>query len=169
MKAKSIVIVVIVFAICVGILFLVPIYCAPRPNMSRTLTVNEIHECYTAIRILEDDQRKSLKEIIAKQATTENLNRTFTLLLQTNNLLPSPIGGRRTQVISPELVDAWGKPLEIRWREGSMNSRYSFLETNINSPVIIWSFGPNGTNNFGEGDDVVWFNASKRSNSTSQP
>lgn len=54
----------------------------------------------------------------------------------------------------PPLKDAWGNPLNLMWRSNALKSNVSDGLTKKNLPVLIWSSGPNGSNEYGRGDDV---------------
>jgi hypothetical protein len=64
-------------------------------------------------------------------------------LLLREELLDTP---HSRMAVAEELVhctlDAWGNPIKVRWTGGG---------------VELISFGPNGENNFGAGDDMVKF------------
>jgi hypothetical protein len=62
---------------------------------------------------------------------------------------------RTTEGVQPNVLDAWKQPLQMMARSNLLTvpnvSPALLLKTN---EVIIWSSGPNGSNEFGNGDDV---------------
>jgi hypothetical protein len=50
--------------------------------------------------------------------------------------------------------DAWGRPLNFMWHEDAVKSNASHALLKKSCSILIWSSGPNGTNEFGGGDDV---------------
>lgn len=55
----------------------------------------------------------------------------------------------------PIVLDGWGRPLQVIARDNLVNIRDASgpLLRKTNS-VVIWSFGRNGTNEYGNGDDI---------------
>lgn len=133
------------------------------PKMPREVTLDEIQQCYISIALLEHQSGQTLGQMMLHTAkTTGRINEGFTLLLRTNGLFPSIKHGIKSGTTSSELVDAWGRPLLFGWRDEMPDPQYNFLKTNVNMPLIIWSAGQNGTNEFGAGDDIVYPAASSR-------
>jgi hypothetical protein len=59
-----------------------------------------------------------------------------------------------TIVKASVMKDAWGQPLNFMWHEDAVKNNVCNALLKKNYPVLVWSSGPNGTNEFGDGDDV---------------
>ncbi len=58
-------------------------------------------------------------------------------------------------MVSYEKTDAWGNRFNIRIDETPINSITNVLSQSLNQiPIRIWSSGPNGINEDGNGDDI---------------
>lgn len=81
------------------------------------------------------------------------INKTLVTLLQarTNNL--RPLNGY--YVTNGVFHDAWGTPLLFALTNNATNSGLAPLVNGHPRPFVVWSAGPNRTNEFGSGDDVV--------------
>jgi hypothetical protein len=49
--------------------------------------------------------------------------------------------------------DGWGRPYNVEWRSNLVDVATSMLTWN-DFPLLIWSSGENGVNEYGEGDDI---------------
>jgi len=52
------------------------------------------------------------------------------------------------------VTDSWGKSLNFVWRDDAIRSNICDALLLKSLPVLIWSSGPNGSNEFGKGDDI---------------
>ena len=113
---------------------------------------------------LESDGQQSLKTILEIHKPTSDLNQDLASLINAEHLRldPNETTWSRYITASSKIVDSWGRPLQIRWREDLIGTNYISLKLSIDSPIIIWSLGPNGENNYGLGDDVVWKGQQKK-------
>lgn len=53
-------------------------------------------------------------------------------------------------------VDGWGNPLCIAWRSDISAKASTSLLKSIDLELLIWSSGPNGINEFGYKDDIIF-------------
>ena len=144
------------FAIlCVVIVAFLP---PPKGVINGPQTRTEIHLCYDVISYLEATRHKPLREIVGEAGTSGSLDAQLTSLINSNRDLLNPTAREfiRCSKDGSQLIDLWGRPLQVKWREGLAGSNYEFLKASTDSPVIIWSLGPDGENDFGRGDDVVF-------------
>jgi hypothetical protein len=49
--------------------------------------------------------------------------------------------------------DGWGRPYHVEWRSNLVDVATSMLTWN-DFPLLVWSSGENGVNEYGEGDDL---------------
>jgi hypothetical protein len=54
----------------------------------------------------------------------------------------------------PTMADAWGRALNFAWRSDAAGNIFPNVLLKKQFPVLIWSSGPNGSNEWGRGDDV---------------
>lgn len=57
-----------------------------------------------------------------------------------------------------QVVDVWGRPFHFAL-DGNRDNAVAFGDLRATSPVAVWSDGPNGLNEYGEGDDVTSWKA----------
>jgi len=69
------------------------------------------------------------------------------MVIITNTNIPAKV---KLSVIN----DAWGRPLNFMWHEDAVKSNVCSELLKKNYPILIWSCGSNGSNEFGKGDDV---------------
>ena len=74
----------------------------------------------------------------------------YKALVATNYLGQVSIAGAFADV----MLDAWGHRYHVRFDDAG-SGKITLNGTLINDSVAIWSDGPNGTNEFGGGDDVA--------------
>ncbi|HEY3854821.1 MAG TPA: hypothetical protein VGO67_10545 [Verrucomicrobiae bacterium] len=53
------------------------------------------------------------------------------------------------------LSDAWGRPLNFLWSDHARDAHVCDSLIRKNLPILIWSSGANGSNELGQGDDVI--------------
>ena len=128
-----------------------------KTNVSIINSINEIAQCYVAIKILENDLHKTISDLLANQPTTGNLNKDFAILMDKNRVQLGLTDGWAKNIQSAEVIDSWRRPLQFRWNKDLIGSQFDFLKTNVNCSLLIWSVGPNGLDENGFGDDVTYF------------
>ena len=148
--------------LCIVVISFLP---PPKGVVNGPQTRMEIRLCYNVISYLENIRHKPLRIIISEERISGNLDAQLASLLSSNRSLLNPTAQQflKCSKGSSQLVDLWGRPLQVAWREDLANSNYEFLKasTDTDSPVIIWSLGPDGKNDFGRGDDVLFRESAK--------
>jgi hypothetical protein len=67
----------------------------------------------------------------------------------------------RTGIRQPSYVernllrDPWQRPFNVAWRSALTNLENEYVLLFEGGDIAIWSSGPNGTNEYGAGDDLV--------------
>jgi len=120
----------------------------PASPKSRTLAI--INSVRFGITQMEVRQGIPIVELVRHST---NLNETITLLLLRNEIIERKLVSSNSFIC---VTDAWGTPLQVMFRNDLKNKANDFVlfRNNTNS-VIIWSSGPNKTNEYGRGDDVL--------------
>jgi hypothetical protein len=60
----------------------------------------------------------------------------------------------QTTNIGP-IVDGWGRPLNFEWYEEAAKQDVDAKLFLPRLPILVWSSGENGVNEFGRGDDII--------------
>lgn len=140
------------FVMVVGALFFVVLIagtCLKSPQPSPTaVTRYSLHTCHVGIKRAEAVSGKPI-EAQVRQYTNDSLalNREIcSLLLRVPDVAASVLISTDTP---PALIDGWGTPLncELRPRFGTNVFPQDFK-------ILMWSSGPNRSNEFRGGDDV---------------
>jgi hypothetical protein len=106
------------------------------------------------VRITVGHLGRRLEEILPKHSPEGiSLNASLVSLLTNHSILS--LGTRLTSAKEPtQFVDYWGQPLQIAWRDQMTNQNASPRLMLGSEPLIVWSVGPNGKNDYGNQDDV---------------
>jgi hypothetical protein len=122
------------------------LFVGPRPK-PEALTRFTIEECERA--------ELKVEEGIKRESLPTNLALAYYIVMKNSDgfkqgYIKLASNGDRS------VLDSWGRPLHFEYRSSHI------LTTNAPSPlltksnkVLVWSSGPNGSNEFGRGDDIV--------------
>jgi hypothetical protein len=105
------------------------------------------------VELLEQDHGTNIGAIIGTNMSGIDLNRRLAGAMVTNSwycCVAAITNG--TNVI---LVDAWGNPFVMYWKD-TTNSLLSKPLTGSTNALLIWSCGKDGRNDYGNGDDVTY-------------
>jgi hypothetical protein len=117
-------------------------------------TQSLIQECYYGIETLEAQHKLPLRRILADtQVQDGDLNQRVTRELCEARVVSS--SWDRIDTNSMHIIDYWGTPLLFYWPEDLSGKGASAKLTNYGAIISVWSAGANGTNEYGNGDDVV--------------
>lgn len=131
-------------------------YLAGRPIRTRTtITLSHIAEILTDIDLLGQAGKRQLLQAVETGPDSFTMNQKVGALLKLS-------GGKEitaARLLSGDglFQDAWGTPLLFM---PTNSTSYQLLNPDLKGksrPVVVWSAGPNKTNEFGNGDDVVSF------------
>jgi hypothetical protein len=62
----------------------------------------------------------------------------------------------KSAILNSLLKDGWGRPLNVDAATNFLSPQDSRWTTLTQSGIVVWSNGPNGTNDSGRGDDILW-------------
>jgi hypothetical protein len=121
----------------------------PSPAASRAIILNLYHN----IGAIENDLHVHLDQLMSSNSMIPweeglSFERKLDVIFAMRGI-DSPANKASSK--TPCFPDAWGTPLHF---EIVTNSTYQ-QEASVRSRLRIWSSGPNGSNEFGNGDDVV--------------
>lgn len=80
-----------------------------------------------------------------------SLEQAFSFTVNNPQRLPDELPVAHSSI----LTDAWGSPLIFMWRKEAVQRRASESLLSGPGPVLVWSAGPNRSNELGYGDDVI--------------
>jgi hypothetical protein len=113
-----------------------------------------IAECYDGIEMLEVKRKMPLRLILAaNSAQTGDLNQQITRELYNAKVIGADWD--RIDTNTMHIIDYWGRPLCFSWPDDIGGKGPLTKLTNTAVRIIVWSLGANGTNEYGNGDDVV--------------
>ena len=124
----------------------------PKP-----LTEYFIHTIYVSVRFIEDDRQMPIKAIIAGEQANgaeKDLNVIITTVLTLQIEFTNP--KLFTTNHPPRFADAWGMPLIMAWKDEATVIEGPTKAMAVHDNLIIYSVGPNGIDEKGQGDDV-WY------------
>jgi hypothetical protein len=111
-------------------------------------TINSINGLYLCIRILELDSHRPITDLL--QGHNLNLNEQITADLRSKSYFAGiPISSNGLEVL-----DDWQNPFVIMWKADFAEGKLASGLAREDGTILIWSVGPNGSNEFGFGDDV---------------
>jgi hypothetical protein len=107
---------------------------------------------------LEDSEQRQFVSTLKTNCDSLSINKTLVAFLRasTNNLRSL----NDFDLSNGVFHDSWGTPLQFALTNNATNMGLAPLVAYNNSrdnprPFVVWSAGPNRTNEFGSGDDVV--------------
>jgi hypothetical protein len=93
----------------------------------------------------------------SNEAAGLSLNKVFKGMQSYPGCLPEDlIANKRVEFTTnlDEIKDGWGNPILFMWRSSAQTGLISEGLLRKQFPVLIWSCGKNGSNEYGHGDDV---------------
>jgi hypothetical protein len=145
----------------VGLLLFGMLYNPITPAPSAQ-TRNQLAQAELALRILEMDKPGYLERLTATAIGSQSTYGLWLKLIDGNLDL---FGSEREQVRSFFCVDAWTNEFNVSLKKDLPRGQCSQGLLDKESPFVLWSSGPNRSNEFGKGDDVVY----ERPNTFAQP
>jgi len=122
------------------------------PATKENLTAETIRRCEWVQKRFSYLSGGDLAAYLHKmEAQGVSLGQAFNFMLSN----PQEISNNSLQVTNPPIQDAWGRPLNLIWREATLSAGVSDVLAKKRLVVLVWSSGPNGTNELGRGDDIV--------------
>jgi len=122
------------------------------------VTLNLIRRCeWMQSRFSKITSEDLTNYIKVNEADDLSLGQIFYIMTEYPQYLPERIVGNTNLPALkniPSLIDAWQRPINIFWRHDYILTNCNSALQSGNLPLIIWSSGPNGSNEFGNGDDV---------------
>src|SRR6185437_13012813 len=124
-----------------------------QQDYKRQKTIARIKQTYTMLSVVGENYHTNVALIIKDRVgSAGDLNQVlYALVTEPDYFISHSMF--RTNLISDPLVDSWGHPLEVIWRDDAASTNISGrLMQSSASLLIIWSTGPNGINEYGNGD-----------------
>lgn len=112
-----------------------------------------IRQTYHGLSILMQDEGLSFEAATNLETQSASVNATITAQLRSIDLLPKPFGAKAARAT---LNDAWDQPLNLLLVKHLISTASNSPLLSITNPLAIWSNGPNKSNEWGNGDDVVF-------------
>lgn len=144
--------------IAVGIIVLFiwhTIHPAVRPS-PQAKTSSRIYGCYFAMLNRESEVDSTATFLKRAQTNGVGLNRAVAILVAHPERDLEDLQQFLTNDLNlPMVLDAWSRPFIVEWKD---NVAASFPVQKSNwprCPVLVWSSGPNGINENGQGDDIT--------------
>jgi len=126
---------------------------SPKPGHSKIGDTQVIiRNCYYNIASIEETSGESVRDMVRRATSATNLNTQLATLFKAMG----SDAARLVDAQTDQILDAWNQPLFVRWRadlDKAAGSPELMIGTN---DLLLWSVGPNGRNDFGYGDDVVF-------------
>lgn len=136
-----------------GIFVFLPGVVNPKHEFTKKETTEEVlRRCEWIQMRFSGMTRADLRSyLVSKQVAGASLGQIFNAML----LRPQDLPTNSISIDMPTIKDAWGHPLNCMWFEQAVTHGASDQLRRKQLPVLVWSSGANGTNEFGSGDDVV--------------
>ena len=143
----------IVIILLITLLSFVATFLTDRvPERKDSFTLHEIAYCFRGIAHLEAEKHKSIQDLLHHLQASLSINQFLAerLVFDTN------VGSHLLFSTNkpPTILDAWGSALNFATRT-DIDSRMSRKLLETTNSLFIWSSGPNKSNEFGNGDDVI--------------
>lgn len=150
--------------VVVSILLLISLLPPRRSEVRPVHTINLLKIVYRTISILEERNSASIGSQLMKVSGNSSLHQKWEQLL-VNEILDEQFDREYIQRVL--CSDAYGNRFNVELKENLMAAKG--VEKLLSTPfdVVIWSSGPNGSNELGKGDDIV-FQASEARKSESE-
>ena len=126
--------------------------CSPETPAPKAVTVSRLKNVQRAIQVLEEANRATIGQQL-RGVSGDTLQRKWELLLLDD--------AGRLQMEDKDIReflcrDGYGNLFNVDFTTNVVAHGASPGLTNTACDVVVWSSGRNGTNEFGNGDDVVW-------------
>lgn len=140
-------------------LFMPPFNRRLHINTKTSHAKNDVDSIRDMLIGLQHEHQRPLAELWPEQSTISN-SLLATLMGDTTYPLAAALNPRglnimnidREQIRNDFLVDPWGNPYHISIAD--KNGVNVVGKHMVTSPVAVWSFGVNGVNEYGDGDDI---------------
>ena len=125
--------------------------CSPETPAPRALTTSRLKQLGYTLEVLRKEKPAALSSLVpgANDGKEDRL-RQF-LMHEQANLQPI-----REQDIGKLVTDGWGHPFNLASRAEVTAKDPASPLLRFPGDILVWSSGPDGTNQFGRGDDVVY-------------
>jgi hypothetical protein len=138
-----------------GILIILPMLDGgPVEPSPRSKTIGEIRKCYLLLGLDAETQSNNLERIAVAQQHWEDLPGAIVSVLYkrgSDQTRFTNSSGPFSAINLP--LDSWEQPLMVSWRSNILDkASRRLLEEHFS--LIIWSKGPNRSNELGSGDDI---------------
>ena len=129
------------------------ISCSPPTTPARkVLTRYRLKNAYYTMQVLEKDNRQSIVEQLQNVTNKSTLQDKWVELM----VRTAVQSGIQPKTALEQLChDGYGNLFNVDFRANLVTHMASPSLTNLTFPVVVWSSGPNGSNELGFGDDIV--------------
>lgn len=139
------------FLTAVGVAVLL-VSCSPSAKAPRKSTEIRLKNVERAIRLLEEANHATIAEQLRGISAGMTLHDKWELLLVDD---AGRLGMESKDIREVLCRDAWGNRFNLDFKTNLVASGASAALLNSTFDLAVWSSGPNGSNEFGNGDDVV--------------
>jgi hypothetical protein len=140
------------FLAAVGVAVLL-VSCSPSVKAPRKSTEIRLKNVERAIRLLEEANHATIAEQLRGISGGTTLQDKWELLLVDD---AGKLEMESNNIREVLCRDAWGNRFNLDFKTNLVASGASAALLNSTFDLIVWSSGPNGSNEFGNGDDVVF-------------
>jgi hypothetical protein len=125
--------------------------CSPETPAPHAQTVNRVKQIGYTLEVLRKEKPEALSLLLpgANDGKEDRLRRF--LMHEKANLEPMQEGD-----ISKLVTDGWGHPFNLASRVDVATKDPASPLLRFPGDILVWSSGPDGTNQFGRRDDVVY-------------
>jgi len=155
---KRTIVISVITALLISVMYFFVAYIGKRmvpfsPSLTAT-SRNTMKQTYLILELLSLERKVSIQCLLATYNKCDNLEEAMGLLI----LDAFEVGNIKLPdfLVKSVIVDAWGRPVNVAWRNTMPAQADSALLSSTKSEIIIWSSGENGINEFGTKDDVYY-------------
>jgi hypothetical protein len=144
------------YLLLIILLFLLLSSCRePEKQAPRAVTRGRLAVIYRAIRDIENDRHERIDLQLEKTHGSNDLSGKLLKLLEREIQASNMTASNATKEFK---LDGFGNPFNMELRKNLSSKKISTSLSSSNFELLVWSSGPNGINEFGFGDDVVYEN-----------
>ena len=146
-------------AFAVGVVVVITMLCFQNVSYKKTrvkseFTVSTIYFVYTAISILETDYHTNVATVVGTNLDSSVRNKIIWTWIK--NDCSKSANEWHINTNTQYALDGWGRPLIFEFKNEIPKTASPRLIASANSnSIAVWSAGPNGTNEWGNNDDVL--------------
>ena len=125
---------------------------SPVTRAPKTHTQSNLKIVYYTMAVLEDESHKTMAELLGEISTGALAREKWKTLVARTEVKEGIESGMYEKSLC---YDGYGRLLNVEYKTNLTALRMALSLTNSEFDVVIWSSGYNGTNEYGNGDDIV--------------